>query len=136
MVYLAIALLSLVAIVFASTASISGPRTATVGQLVTVKASDLKAGRYQLFLATPYDDNAKPGQTTQCTGAISDLQRAQGTASFSGTIPRTIDCRAYLTPDGKRTVTPGNYNFEVYSPLGNRVNRKLADVVDRVRIEK
>ena len=136
MAFLAIALLSLVAIVFASTASISGPRTATVGQLVTVKASDLRAGQYQLFLATPYDDDAKPGQTTQCTGTVSAPMDARGTASFSGRIPHTLRCRAYLTPTGTRAVTPGNYDFEVYSPLGDRLSRHLADVIVPVRIEK
>jgi hypothetical protein len=125
-----------VAIAFASYPSISGPRTATVGQLVTVKANDLKSGEYGLFLATPYDDSAKPGQTTQCTAAVSGLEHAQGTASFTGTIPSTLECRAYLTPNGTRAVIPGKYDFEVYSPLGERLSRHLADLVVPIRIEK
>ena len=133
---LAIALASLVAIGLATTASINGPRTATVGQLVTVKASELRAGDYELFLATPYDVNAKPGQTTQCSGPVSTLERAKGTASFSGTVPSILECRAYLTPSGTRAVTPGSYDFELYSPLGDRINRHLAHVIDPVRIEK
>jgi hypothetical protein len=103
---------------------------------VTVKANNLKAGDYELFLASPYNDNAKAGQTTQCIGAMSGVRHAQGTVLFSGTIPSSLDCRAYLTPNGTRTVTPGNYDFEVYAPLGERLNRRLADVVVPVRIEK
>jgi hypothetical protein len=103
---------------------------------VTVKASELKAGDYQLFLATPYDVNAKLGQTTQCSGPVSGLKQAKGTASFSGTVPSILKCRAYLTPSGTRAVNPGKYDFELYSPLGDRINRHLAHVIDPVRIEK
>jgi hypothetical protein len=103
---------------------------------VTVKASELKAGDYELFLATPYDVNAKPGQTTQCSRPVSMLKHAKGSASFSGTVPSILKCHAYLTLSGTRAVDPGNYDFELYSPLGDRINRHLAHAIDPVRIEK
>ncbi|HTX45049.1 MAG TPA: hypothetical protein VMD48_02175 [Solirubrobacteraceae bacterium] len=133
---LAIALLSIFGILFAATASITGPKRVDVGELVTVKASDLRAGQYRLFLTTPYNEAARPGETTQCSAPISALRHASGTASFSGRVPDVLECRAYLTPTGTRPVSPGSYEFEVYSPVGDRPNRRLANAVQGVQIEK
>jgi hypothetical protein len=136
MVLIGVALLSVVAIAFATSASISGPKTATVGQLVTVKAKDLAAGDYELFLVTPYDSDAKPGRVTQCTAPISGIDHAQGTASFAGKVPSRLDCRAGLTPDGTRAVTPGSYEFEIDAPVDGHPNRRLANVIEGVRIQR
>jgi hypothetical protein len=136
MVLIGVAVLSLVAIAFASTASISGPKTVTVGQLVTVKAKDLAGGDYELFLVTPYDDHAKPGRATQCTAPISGLDHARGAASFTGKVPRALDCRAGLTPDGTRTVSPGTYEFEIDAPVDGHADRRFANVIQSVRIAK
>jgi hypothetical protein len=136
MVLLGIAILSLIAIAFTATASISGPKTVTVGQLVTIKANNLAVGDYELFLATPFDNGAKPGQATQCTAPISGLDHARGTASFSGKVPSVLQCRAGLTPDGTRAVTPGTYEFEVDAPVDGHPNRHLTNVIQGVRIAK
>jgi hypothetical protein len=136
MVLVGIAVLSLVAIAFAATASISGPKTVTVGQLVTVKANHLAVGDYELFLVTPYDNQAKPGEPTQCTAPISGLDHVRGTASFSGKVPRVLDCRAGLTPDGTRAVRTGTYEFEVDAPVDGHPNRHLTNVIQGVRIAK
>jgi hypothetical protein len=137
MALVAIALLSLLAAILSGTASLKGPRTVRVGEFVTVRLSDLRAaGDYQLFLVTPYDTNAEPGATTQCTAPISGLERAHGAATFSGRVPDVLDCRANLTPTGTRQVTPGAYQFEVYSPADGHPNKHLANVIEPVRIEK
>jgi hypothetical protein len=136
MVLVGIAILSLVAIAFAATASISGPKTVRVGQKVTVKANHLAAGRYELFLVTPYDTDAKPGQATQCTAPISGLDHARGTASFTGKVPSVLDCRSGLTRDGTRAVRPGTYEFEVDAPVDGHPNRRLTNVIQGVRIAK
>jgi hypothetical protein len=136
MVLIGIAVLSLVAIAFTATASISGPKTVTVGQLVTIKADNLAVGDYELFLVTPYDNGAKPGKVTQCTAPISGLAHARGTASFTGKVPRVLHCRAGLTPAGTRAVTPGSYEFEVDAPVDGHPNRHLTNVIQGVRIAK
>ena len=137
MALVAIGLLSLLAAILSGTASLKGPRTIRVGELVTVRLSDLRAaGDYELFLVTPYDTSAEPGETTQCTGAISGLEHAHGAASFSGRVPAVLDCRANLTLTGTRQVTPGTYQFEVYSPAGGHPDKHLANVIETVRVEK
>jgi hypothetical protein len=136
MALVAIALLSLLAAILSGTASLRGPRTVRVGELVTVKLSDLRAaGDYQLFLGTPDDANAQPGQTTQCSAPISGLEHAHGSATFSGRVPAVLDCHANLTPTGTRRVSPGPYQFQVYSPVSGHPNRHLANVIEAVRIE-
>ena len=137
MALVAIGLLSLLAAILSGTASLSGPRTVRVGELVTVKLSDLRAaGDYELFLVTPYDANAQPGQTTQCSAPISGLERAHGSATFNGRVPGVLACHANLTPTGTRPVNPGAYQFQVYSPVRGHPNRHLANVIEAVRIEK
>jgi hypothetical protein len=137
MALVAIALLSLLAAILSGTASLKGPRTVRVGELVTVRLSDLRAaGDYELFLVTPYDTNAQPGESTQCTAPISGLEHAHGAATFSGRVPAVLDCHANLTPSGTRPVTPGAYQFEVYSPVSGHPNKHLANVIETVRIEK
>ena len=136
MALLAVGLLSLLAAIVSGTASLNGPRTVRAGELVTVKLSDLRAaGDYQLFLVTPYDTNAQPGQTTQCSAPISGLEHAHGSATFTGRVPAVLDCRANLTPTGTRPVTPGTYQFQVYAPVSGHPNRHLANVIQAVRIE-
>jgi hypothetical protein len=134
MALIGIAILSVVAIVFTTSASIGGPKTVKVGQLVTVKAKALPGGDYELFLVTPYDNDAKPGGVTQCTAPISGLDQAQGTASFSGRVPSMLHCAAELTPDGTRAVTPGTYEFEIDAPVDGHPNRRLANLIQGVRI--
>jgi hypothetical protein len=137
MALVAIGLLSLLAAILSGTAALNGPRTVKVGELVTVKLSDLRAaGDYELFLTTPYDANAQPGETTQCSAPISGLEHAHGSATFSGRVPAVLDCRANLTPTGTRPVAPGSYQFQVYAPVGGHPNRHLANVIQTVRIEK
>ena len=136
MALVAIGLLSLLAAILSGTASLSGPRTVRVGELVTVKLSDLRAaGDYELFLVTPDNANAQPGETTQCSAPISGLEHAHGSATFSGRVPAVLACHANLTPTGTRQVTPGPYQFQVYSPVGGHPNRHLANVIEAVRIE-
>jgi hypothetical protein len=136
MVLIGIAVLSIVAIVFTTSASIGGPKTVKVGQLVSVKATHLAAGVYELFLVTPYDKDARPGRPTQCTAPISGLDHAQGTSSFSGRVPRVLHCIDGLTPDGTRAVTPGTYEFEIDAPVDGHPNRRLANLIQGVRIAR
>jgi hypothetical protein len=47
-----------------------------------------------------------------------------------------LDCRAQLTPDGTRVVTPGSYEFEVDAPIDGHPNKRLANVIEGVRIAR
>jgi hypothetical protein len=126
-----------VAAIVSGTASLHGPRTVTVGELVTVRLNNLKApGDYELFLATQLNANAAPGQTTECSAPISGLEHAHGSASFSGRVPSVLDCRANLTPRGTTPVTSGAYEFQVYSPVDGHPNKRLANVIEPVRVKK
>ncbi len=137
MALVAIGLLSVLAAILSGTASLKGPRAVRVGELVTVRLSDLRAaGDYELFLVTPYDADAEPGETTQCSAPISGLEHAHGSATFSGRVPDVLDCRANLTATGTRPVTPGTYQFQVYAPVSGHPNRHLANVIETVRVEK
>jgi hypothetical protein len=111
----------------AEAATLSGPTTATVGGHVSIRASKLTPGRYQLFLAYSKTVN---GSNVNCTAAISGAKSVGSSATFSGSIPTKLTCR---TTSGRTTgtevVAAGRYDVAVYSPVGaNQYNGRLSFV--------
>ncbi len=99
-------------------ASLSSPATAAVGGHVSVRASGLIAGRYQLFIAYT-EKRTKGGQSINCSASIGAVRTVKSSATFSGTIPSKLVCRTGTGPSlGTVPVTAGRYDLAVGSPVG------------------
>ena len=99
-------------------ASLSSPATATVGGHVSVTASNLIPGRYQLLIAYTKPEG-KGGQLINCSASIGSIKTVKRSATFSGTIPSKLVCRTGGGPSlGTVPVTAGRYDLAVGSPVG------------------
>jgi hypothetical protein len=102
--------------VFACSSASAATRSAHVGDVVTVRAHDLKTGRYALSLVA----DEQPTQNSFCVRRLTDRKRTRGgKVTLSGTIPRRISC---FEGNGERLgsvkVTPGRYHLIVSVPNG------------------
>ena len=99
-------------------ASLSGPATATIGGHVSVKASNLVPGRYQLFIAYT-QKQPQGGQAVNCSASIGPIKTVKRSATFGGTIPSKLVCRTGAGPSlGTVAVGAGRYDLAVGSPAG------------------
>lgn len=127
----AVALAAAAAAPAALAASLRSPATATLGGSVSVHASGLAAGRYQLFLAY-----TKPGGQN-CVAAISSARTVGSSASFSGKVPSKLTCHTSSgAAAGSVPVTAGRYDVAVYSPVGaNGYNGRLSFIQRSITID-
>ena len=91
-------------------------RSARVGDVVTVRAHDLKTGRYALSLVA----DERPTRNSFCVRRLTDRRRTHdGRVTLSAPIPRRIGC---FEGNGSRLgtvkVTPGRYHLIVSVPNG------------------
>jgi hypothetical protein len=99
-------------------ASLTSPATAAIGGRVSVRATGLIAGRYQLFLAYT-EKQTKGGQAINCSASIGSIKTVKQSATFSGTIPSKLVCRTGAGPSlGTQPVSGGRYDLAVGSPVG------------------
>ncbi len=99
-------------------ASLSGPATAAIGGRVSVKASNLVPGRYQLFIAYT-QKQSQGGQAVNCSASIGPVRTVRRSATFTGTIPSKLVCRTAAGPSlGTVAVGAGRYDLAVGSPVG------------------
>ncbi len=99
-------------------ATLSSPATATIGGRVSVKASNLIAGRYQLFIGYT-EKQTRGGQAVNCSASIGPIKTVQKSATFTGTIPSKLVCRTAAGPSlGTVAVGAGRYDLAVGSPVG------------------
>ncbi len=99
-------------------ATLTTPATATIGGHVSVRASNLIAGRYQLFMAYT-EKQTQGGQAINCSASIGSVKTVSRSATFSGTIPAKLVCRTAAGPSlGTVPVSAGRYDLAVGSPVG------------------
>jgi hypothetical protein len=117
----------------AQAATLNAPATAAVGGHVSVTASKLIAGRYQLFLA--YTKQTKNG-AVNCIGAIGPARSVQSSGTFGGAIPSTLTCRTNSgAAAGTEAVRSGRYDIALYSPVGpNQYNGRRSFVQRSITI--
>jgi hypothetical protein len=97
-------------------AKLSSPRSARVGDTVSVTATGLKAGKYALTLAS--DD--RPGRNAACVARLGARKRATGgKVTFAREIPAKLTCWENDSVRlGRVKVTPGAYHLIVSVPDG------------------
>ena len=99
-------------------ASLTTPATATVGGPVSVRASNVIPGRYQLFIAYT-EKQTKGGQAINCSASIGPVRTIRKSLTLSGTVPAQLVCRTGSGPSlGTVPVTTGRYDLAVGSPVG------------------
>ncbi len=99
-------------------ATLTTPATATIGGRVSVRASNLVAGRYQLFIAYT-EKQTRGGQAINCSASIGSVKTVRRSATFAGTIPARLVCRTSAGPSlGTVPVSVGRYDLAVGSPIG------------------
>jgi hypothetical protein len=108
---------SLVAAPAALAAKLSSPKSAHVGDSVTVKASGLDGGRYALTLVA--DD--RPTPRAFCVARLGKRHKASssGRVSISGRIPAKLTCyEGNGSKLGRVETSPGAYHLIVSVPRG------------------
>jgi len=102
----------------ANAATLSAPASASLGGHISVKASGLIAGRYQLFLAYTRPQSSG-GQTVNCSASIGAAKTVGSSATFSGSIPLKLTCRTDSGGTAEtEPVAAGRYDVAIYSPVG------------------
>jgi hypothetical protein len=90
--------------------------SAHVGDIVTMRAHDLKAGRYSLTLVSDH----RPTKRSACVAKLSPRRRTSaGKVTLAGTIPERLTCWENDSVRlGRVKVTPGAYHLIVAVPDG------------------
>jgi len=97
-----------------ASAVLRAPRTAGVGQAVSVRATGLIAGRYALTLVS----DAHPVRGASCVARLSATRAtSRGSVTLHGTIPRELTCyQGSAISLGKVATRAGGYHLVVAEP--------------------
>jgi hypothetical protein len=111
-----ILLLAAVALAVLCSSAFGATSSARVGEIVTMHAQNLKAGRYALTLVA--DD--QPSKRSACVARLSGRKRTSGgRVTLSGEIPARLTCWENNSVRlGRVKVTPGKYHLITSVPDG------------------